>query len=170
MSVVLKQYHGQEVTPEDDGKLYDFFALGETCIVTGCGVTSLGANQLRVDDGWGLIKGRQFIVNAQTINATLAASGTVNGRMILEVDLGATPPIAFKTQIAPLSELTQEDINAGGAVYQMEMATYNVSTASVSDLTVTDNAPTNVKNEIANLKTRQNIAMTLSGGTLSITG
>lgn len=177
MSVILKQYPGQEVTPEDDGKLYDFFALGETCIVTGCGVTSLGGNQLRIADGWGLIKGRQFVVEAQTVNATLSTSGTVDGRLILEVDLGATPPIAFKTQKAPLSALTQQDINAGGTVYQMPLATYRVSTASVSDITVVANAPTDVKGliqtlgaSVQSLTQRQDIAMTMAGDTLNIIG
>lgn len=184
MSVILKQFPGQEVNPEDDGKLYDFFALFETCIVSGGGVTHLGGNQLRIADGWGLIKGRQFVVTAETVNAVLSSSGTVAGRLILEVDLGAETPISFKTQKAPLPNLTQQDINNGGTVYQMPLATYNVGTASISNLVVVDNAPTDVKTALAtmgssvsgistrvtNLEARQNIHMRMFGNTLIITG
>ena len=58
------------------------------------------------------------------------------GRLLIQIDLSAAEqPIKFITQVADvLPALTQEDINAGGAIYELPLAEYSVNEISVSDL------------------------------------
>ena len=135
MSITLKQFNGSIVTPTDDAVLYEHL-LGANGVMSGCTVTSSGGSILNVADGRGFICGRQFVIEAQTVTATLPTSGTANGRLLIQIDMSnATTPISFITQAAAtLPELTQEDINGSGTVYQFPLATYTASTTAVSEL------------------------------------
>lgn len=146
MSISLLRYDEANVTPRDDAILHDFI-VGATGVISGCEITHLGSNQLQIAAGRGIIQGRDFVVTQQTINATVSDSGTKHGRLIIEVDIeNTTTPISFKTQMASsLPALTQEDINEDGTVYQLAMATYDISTVLISNLSVVDNSLTGVK-------------------------
>lgn len=134
--ITLKQYAGSIVTPKDDALLCDFIA-GATGFVSGCTVTHLGANQLKIAAGWGIIQGRCFAVEEETINANVSTSGTVLGRLLIQIDTSNTEtPISFVTQAeTTLPDLTQENINGTGNVYQLPVATYSVSELLISGLT-----------------------------------
>jgi hypothetical protein len=136
MGIVLKQYDGADVTPKDDALLYDFL-IGQSGVVEGCTVTHLGANQLQVAAGWGVIKGRIFVVAAETILAQVSDSGTKRGRLYIEIDIANTStPIAIKTTRATtLPALVQEDINRDGSVYQLALVEYDISTTMISNIT-----------------------------------
>ena len=75
-------------------------------------------------------------MEAQTINATLPTSGSVPGRLLIQIDMANTEaPISFVTQAQdPLPALVQEDINASGTVYQLPIATYTAQPTMISDL------------------------------------
>lgn len=134
--ISLLQFNGSIVTPTDDAVLYNHM-LGDSGIIEGVTVTSQGGNVLSVTDGRGVILGRQFVVEAQTVTASLPTSGTANGRLLIQIDMSdTTEPISFITQAAAtLPDLVQEDINGSGTVYQFPLATYTCSTTAVSDLT-----------------------------------
>ena len=135
MSVTLKQISGAQVAPVDDARLYNLILSGQTGIVQGCEVTHLGANQLQISAGWGVCQGRMFTVEQETINAVVSSSGTVSGRLLLHIDVTADTPAVFQTQATySLPALTQEDINGNGTVYEMELATYNISRTLISSL------------------------------------
>ncbi len=135
MSVALKHLSGAQVSPADDARLYDLILTGQTGIVEGCAVTHLGSNQLQISAGWGVCHGRVFVVQQETINATVSSSGTVSGRLLLHIDVTADNPAVFQTQAAAsLPPLTQEDINGNGTIYEIEMATYNISQVLISNL------------------------------------
>ena len=135
MSAILKQVSGAQVTPVDDARLYDLILSGQTGIVEGCAVTHLGANQLQVSAGWGVCQGRMFTIEQEIINAVVSSSGTVPGRLLLHIDVTADTPAVFMTQAASsLPALTQEDINGNGTVYEIEMATYDISQTLISGL------------------------------------
>ena len=133
--ITLKQFEGAIVTPADDAALYAHFD-NRSGILSGMEVTHLGANQISVGGGRGMICGRTFVVEAETILATLTTTGTQNGRLLVQINLGnPDEPIAFMTQTASaLPDLVQEDLNAGGTVYQLVLATYTVNTTTISDL------------------------------------
>lgn len=133
--ITLLQYNASIVTPTDDAYLYNHI-INDSGIFTGVEVTTQGGNIINVSDGRGIILGRNFVVEAQTINATLPASGSVPGRLLIQIDMANTEaPIAFVTQAAdPLPALVQEDINASGTVYQLPIATYTAQPTMISDL------------------------------------
>lgn len=131
----IKQFDGKIVTPKDDALLYDFL-ISQTGIFEGCTVTHLGANQLRISDGRGIMKGRNFVVSQETIFATLSDNGMKKGRLIIRIDLANTEkPISFITQMSSvLPALVQEDINHDGSVYELPIATYDATEVLISNL------------------------------------
>ena len=133
--ITLLQYNASIVTPTDDAYLYNHI-INDSGIFTGVEVTTQGGNIINVSDGRGIILGRNFVVEAQTINATLPTSGSVPGRLLIQIDMANTEaPIAFVTQAQdPLPALVQEDINASGTVYQLPIATYTAQPTMISDL------------------------------------
>ena len=135
MSIELKHFNDATVTPKDDAILYDLI-VAEGGIISGCVVTHLGANQLQVAAGRGLIKGRQFVITQETINATVSDSGTKRGRLVVQIDTSnSTTPISFITQMASeLPELTQEDINDDGNIYELPLVEYDISEVAISNM------------------------------------
>lgn len=141
------------VTPVVDRRLYEFLLLNTVGVADGVAVTNSGTN-LIVSSGWGVIKGCVFGVTAETISASKPASGSANGRLLIELD-ATNGTIQFKTQQgSTLPALTQEDINGSGSVYQMELATYTISTTDITGLTQTYEqlqSAQNIIGEIASL-------------------
>lgn len=138
MSIALKQSAGAFVKPVDDARLYNLFSSGQTGIVEGCEITHLGANQLQISSGWGICQGRMFTVEQETIAATVSASGQVNGRLLIHIDVSSENPASFQTQAAAeLPQLTQEDINSSGTVFELELAGYKVDELSITALQLT---------------------------------
>lgn len=132
----IKQFAGKIITPKDDALLYEFL-VNQNGIFEGCEVTHLGANQLQIASGRGIIKGRIFVVTQETINATVSDSGTKLGRLIIRVDVSnVETPISFVTQIgATLPDLVQEDINRDGTVFELPIVTYTATELLIDNLT-----------------------------------
>ena len=137
--ITVYQNNGTTVTPLADARLYQLLSGGAVGVVLGCEVTSLGANQLRVGAGWILILGRCIEVTEETILATTSTSGTVNGRLLLHLDVSNTDtPATWVTQAqTPLPDLVQEDINGSGTIYELPLATYQVDQLQVTELQTT---------------------------------
>lgn len=134
MSVNIKQFANKVVNPSDDGALYDFFAGGKSGVIYGCTVTNPSANNLYVADGIALLCGRMVKISAETIAAS-TPSAEQAGRIMLEVDLTNTDnPAHFITQYGSLPTPTQEDLNNGGTIYQLPLATYRISTSGINTL------------------------------------
>lgn len=118
-----------------DRRLYEHLLLSNVGVVDGINIQSNGTNII-VSSGWGIIHGAIFQVEQETIQATVPASGSVNGRLLIELDV-TNSTIQFVTQAAAsLPALVQEDINTNGSIYQMPLATYTISTASISNLSM----------------------------------
>lgn len=125
------------VTPINDRRFYNMLVGGESGVVQGCEVTAIGSTQLRVADGWGIVSGCLFTIEAETIDATLSASGTVNGRLLLQVDVSQSVGTFITQAAASLPVLQQDDLTASGNIYQLELATYSVDTISINGVTQT---------------------------------
>ena len=137
MSVEMKQKAGANVTPKDDALLYEFL-IADSGVVEGCVVSAIGGTQMKITSGRGVILGRVFVIEAETIQATLpATTETQNGRLLVRIN-GTTQEIAMVTQAAAsLPALQKEDINRGGTLYELELATYKISKTVITDLQVT---------------------------------
>lgn len=157
--VTLHTIDGGTVDAINDALLYDFI-IGQNGIATGATVTSEGALLLHIDSGWGVIKGRIFSIEAEIISATPSTSGTVKGRLILQIDIAnITSPVTFVTQAAAtLPALQQEDINGNGTIFQLPIATYDVNEVAVSNLQMAAPVFEAIKGRIDSAVTKANTA------------
>lgn len=126
---------GQNVSPSDDGRLFDqIFTDGlfeETTI------THLGANNVALGAMYGIICGRDFTAEAQTVAVELPEddAGTT-GYIYVEIDTSSDDVITIGTALAPFTP-TYEDLNTNGAVAQMIIAEYVASSVAITSLTPT---------------------------------
>ena len=136
MGIVVKQFNGSSVTPKDDAVVNEliFQSYG---IFDGCGISFLGINQLMVNSGRMIIKGRQVVITEETIAAQLSSGGTKKGRLYIRMDLSSPDtPAVFLTQVADeLPALTQQDdVNYNDGIFEVELCNYNVSETAISNI------------------------------------
>lgn len=157
--VTLHTFDGGTVNAINDALLYDFI-IGKNGIATGATVTSASALLLHIDSGWGIIKGRIFSIEDETISVTPSTSGTMQGRLILQIDItNTTNPITFVTQVAAtLPALQQEDINNAGTIFQLPIATYDVNEVAVSNLQMVAPVVEAAKQQIDSVRSTANAA------------
>ena len=139
MSLVLYQTADDGVngivTPEADAAAWDFATLGAAGIINGMAVTHLGGNTLQVGEGRGIVHGRSFKCDNETLLATVSGEGVVNGRLLLRIDLAGDEKIRLVTQAAEqLPALVQEDLSKNGTVYELPLALYQADQIAVSNL------------------------------------
>lgn len=146
VSLNLITFSGGTVAPKTDGIIYDS-AIGQCGVFYGCNVTANG-NTVYVSSGYGMIRGRFFEMNDSSIPVTLSPSGTLIGRIYLRLDLSNTtePLQLLVASGSTLPDLTQEeDANFTNGVWEMELATFEITTSAIENVaetyqTITDNA------------------------------
>lgn len=125
---------GQNVSPSDDGRLFDqAFSDG---LFEDATIAANGGNSIAIGALYGIICGRDFTAEAQTIAATLPESDTATGYVYVEIDTSSDDIITIGTALAPFTP-TYEDINVNGAVVQMIIAQYEASAVAVTSVTPT---------------------------------
>lgn len=138
MSIQLVTYANQTVTPTNDAIIYEK-AVDQNGIFYGCNVT-VTSNNVNITGGYGIVCGREFVINSESIAVTLAPSGTLEGRLYVRLDLAdADAPIQLLTATGnTLPPLVQDDdVNYTNGVYEMELATFTVGVSSLSDVVET---------------------------------
>lgn len=138
-AIILKQFDGSAVSPRDDAILYNAI-IKNNGIFKGVEITHLGAGQLKIGEGTGIIKGRLFEFEEQIINCELGSNEGLKGRLYLRMELSAIDnPIQIKSVAAEtLPDLVQEeDCNYTNGTYEMELCTYDVSDIALSNLKIT---------------------------------
>lgn len=136
MGISLVTFTNQSVSAQDDALIYQT-AVQQSGIIYGCDVTIKNATTLHIAAGHGVLCGRKFTVTAQDVTITLSGSGTVRGRLYVHMDLSNTSaPIAFATQVAAslTDPIQEEDCNITNGIYEINLATFNVSTSTISNL------------------------------------
>ena len=134
MSINLVTYANQTVTPTNDAIIYER-AIDQNGIFHGCNVTVSG-NAVNITGGYGMVCGREFVIESESIPVTLAPSGTNDGRLYVRLDLAdLDAPIQLLTdQGNPLPSLEQDtDVNYVNGAYEMELATFTVGVSALSD-------------------------------------
>ena len=134
MSIQLVTYANQTVTPTNDAIIYEK-AVDQNGIFYGCNVT-VTSNNVNITGGYGIVCGREFVINSESIAVTLAPSGTLDGRLYVRLDLAdADAPIQLLTATGnTLPALVQDnDVNYTNGIYEMELATFTVGVSSLSD-------------------------------------
>ena len=135
-NISLVTFAAQTVTPQDDALVYES-ALGAGGIIYGGEVTVKNANTLHMNAGHGIICGRKFTIFDSDIPVTLSSSGDLLGRLYIHLDLSnASDPIEVLVETGQsLSPLVQdEDVNIVNGIYDINIATFDVSTSTISNL------------------------------------
>lgn len=138
MSIQLVTYANQTVTPTNDAIIYER-AIDQNGIFYGCNVT-VSSNNVNITGGYGIICGREFVIQSESIAVTLAPSGTLEGRLYVRLDLAdADAPIQLLTATGnTLPPLEQDaDVNYTNGAYEMELATFTVGVSALSDVVET---------------------------------
>lgn len=136
MAINLVTYAAQTVTPQDDALIYESALIGSGMIYGGL-VTIKSANVLHVAAGHGALCGRKFTIEETDIPISLTASGSLLGRVYIHMDLADTDePISFQVETdSALTPVIQDsDVNINNGVYEINLATFEVDTSSVSNL------------------------------------
>lgn len=134
--ITMKRIDGAMVTPKDDACLYER-AIGKSGIMYGTDISYLGANQVHINAGKGIYKGRDFDIAEQTINVQLSTSGKMAGRIYIHIDLSNTEkPIDILSIAAKaLPGLIENDsFNEKLGIGEMELATYTAGEVAITDL------------------------------------
>ena len=140
MAIKMNTYAGGQMTAGNDAILHDR-SIAQTGILHGCGITFMGANQVHIEKGYMLIKGRYCTVTEDTIQVAMSATeDEIPGRLYVRADLtdSQEPVKILSVASNPLPELTQnENFNYENGVWEMELATYTAGMTSIKDLIVT---------------------------------
>lgn len=136
MGISLITYAGSTVTSQDDALVYET-ALNQSGMIYGAEVTLDSANVLHVAAGHGVLCGRKFTIEATDVAVALTATGTLNGRLYIHMDLSdIDEPISFRTQTAETitDEIQQSNVNINSGIYEIRLANFTVDTATISNL------------------------------------
>lgn len=138
MSIQLVTYANQTVTPTNDAIIYER-AIDQNGIFYGCNVT-VSSNNVNITGGYGIVCGREFVIQSESIAVTLAPSGTLLGRLYVRLDLAdADDPIQLLTATGnSLPALEQDsDVNYTNGAWEMELATFDVGVSALSNVAET---------------------------------
>lgn len=136
MSVNIITYTGKTRTAQHDAMTYDA-AIGQSGILYGCDITATG-NTLTVGGGFGIVKGRVFDIEEESITVPLASSGTQNKMLVLTIDLSNTStPIALSVEDAAYELAQDAYANFTDGIYQIKMATFTVTSVEITDVYMT---------------------------------
>lgn len=136
MGIRLVTFYNSTVTPQDDALIYEN-SLPASGMIYGGNVTIKNANTLHITAGHGALCGRKFTIEEDDIPIILTSSGTLNGRLYIHMDLSDTgEPISLEVERA--NSLTpviqQSNVNITDGIYEINLATFTISTSTVSDL------------------------------------
>lgn len=140
-NIVLKTFAAGDdgqgtVTPQDDALIYQN-AIPMNGIFSGATVTLSETNVLHVAAGFGIIGGRFFEINESDITVELSSSGTLLGRLYIHLELtNADVPISINVATgASLPALVGDpNLNINDGAFDLELATFNVSEVTISDI------------------------------------
>ena len=136
MGIRLVTFYNSTVTPQDDALIYEN-ALPASGMIYGGNVTIKNANTLHISAGHGALCGRKFTIEEDDIPIILTSSGTLNGRLYIHMDLSDTgEPISLEVERANVLTpvVQQSNVNLNDGIYEINLATFTISTSTVSDL------------------------------------
>lgn len=172
MGINLITFYNSTVTPTDDALIYEK-ALLNSGLIYGGTVTIKNANTLHVAAGHGALCGRKFTIEETDVPVILTSSGTLNGRIYIHMDLSdAGEPISFQVErAATLTPVVQQsNVNINDGIYEINLATFTVSTSTIADLVnvapVIGSVNTALTNKVNTSDVANNLTTTSAGKVL----
>jgi hypothetical protein len=135
-NISLVTYAGQTVTPLDDALVYET-AINQSGMIYGGIVTIKSANNLHISSGHGIVCGRKFTIFDSDIQVALSSSGTLLGRLYVQLDLSnvGTPIQLLVETGASLTPVQQDNnVNIMNGVFEFNIATFTVDTSTISNV------------------------------------
>lgn len=134
MSTKVIRATGANVSPAEDARLFKqmFNVDGLFYDAT---ITARGSNQVYIPALYGIMQGRDFTTDPMNFNVELPNSDG-SGYILVKFDTTTDDIISIESKLAPYTP-TYEDINAGGTVCEMIIATYTATPTQVSTITMT---------------------------------
>lgn len=129
----------QSVSSNDDSHIYKVLLNGKNGATNGCKMT-FGTDDIYISNGFFFVEGRLIeISSTETIATPVVSSGTTYCRLVFEVDLTKTNTNTafnqgyFKILSATTDypEITQEDLEDGGNVFQLPFAKFTKSISGI---------------------------------------
>jgi hypothetical protein len=136
MGIKLVTYAGQTVTSQDDALIYES-ALTSSGMIYGGLVSIKTANTLHIAAAHGALCGRKFTIDETDVPVALTASGSLDGRLYIHMDLSdADAPIQLLVETAAsLTPVVQDqNVNINNGVYEINLATFTVDTSTIDNL------------------------------------
>ena len=146
----LVTYANQQVTPQNDAVLTNL-ETPNNGIIFGCEISIKNASTLHINSGMGVIYGREFEIVDSDISVPLPGAGTELGQLYIHIDLANTSaPVQLLIETgASLTPLVDDaNLNVTTGVTEYQLATFNVSTATISDLVVTFENTKDIRSEL----------------------
>ena len=164
---------GRTVTPKDDGIIYEVFSPGNG-IIYGGAVTIKDSSTLHIAAGHGIVCGRKFTIDDSDIPVSLSGSGSLLGRLYIHLDLAdVADPITLLVETgASLTPVVQDsDVNINNGVYEINLATFDVDTTTISNLVDVTPMVENLKPDVDAIKSDlyNLITGTITTGNTSLT-
>ena len=123
---------GQNVSPSDDGRLYN--QAFEDGLFEATSITSLGGNLVGLGAMYGIICGRDFTAESQSVNVLLPDDGTETGYIYIQYDTTTEDIISIESALVPFTP-QYGDINTSGTICQMILAEYEANSVAVTSVT-----------------------------------
>lgn len=161
MSIRGITFSKQAVSSNDDSHVYGVFLNGRKGRTKGCTI-SRGTDDIYISAGYFFIAGRLVEISSlETISTPVVSSGTTYCRLVFEIDLSkANTNDSFNqgyfkmlTSTSGYPAITQQDLENGGAVYQLPFAKFLKTSAGISSFvdeleTVASEDSTSVKEDL----------------------
>jgi len=132
-------YSKQSVTSNDDAHLYKILLGGRKGRTKGCMMT-FGTDDIYIAAGYFIAANRlNEVASTETVATPVVSSGTTYCRLVFEIDLTKTNTDAefnqgyFKvlSSTTGYPEITQEDLDDGGTLYQLPFAKFTKTAAGI---------------------------------------
>lgn len=133
MSTKVIRATGANVSPAEDARLFRqmFQADG---LFYDAEITARGGSQVYIPSLYGILQGRDFTTDPINLNVELPNSDG-SGYILVRFDTTTDNIISIVSELAPYTP-TYEDINAGGTICEMILATYTATPTQVTALSM----------------------------------
>lgn len=129
----------QLVSSNDDAHIYKLLLNGRSGKTKGCTMT-FGGDDIYISNGYFFIANRLVkITSLETVSTPIVSTGTTYNRLVFEIDLTKTNTdklfeqgyFKILSSTSDYPEITQEDIENGGNIYQMPFARFTKTVAGI---------------------------------------
>lgn len=137
MSSKLVTYTGQRVMAKYDALLYNAMVSDGSIYGLEVNASPVDSNGIIIGNGYGIIQGRFFEVEQETVYAELSG-GTEGGQIIISMDLSNTDtPLTIEVDMTNRDLRKDANVNIIDGTYEVQLATFSAESGSIIQVTKT---------------------------------